>query len=46
MCKRQEDHSNMGIEISETGRQGQRMKQGGNRDKQRGVGDVMEIEWT
>ena len=35
----------MGTEISETGRQGQRVKQGGNRDKQRVVGDGMEIEW-
>ena len=33
----------MGTEISETGR---RMKQGGNRDKWRSVGDVMEIEQT
>ena len=36
----------MGIEISETGGQGQRMKQGENRDEQRSVRDVMEIEWT
>ena len=36
----------MGTEISETGRQGQRMKQGGNRDEQRSVGDVAELEQT
>ena len=36
----------MGTEIGETGRQGQGMKQGGNRDEWRGVRDVMEIEQT
>ena len=36
----------MGMEISETGRQGQRMKQGGNRDEWRGIGDVTGREQT
>ena len=45
ICKRQEDHGDMGTDINETGMQRQRMKQG-KQDKQRGVGDVMEIEWT
>ena len=36
----------MGMEISETGRQGQRMRQGENRDEQRSVRDVTEIEQT
>ena len=33
----------MGTDNNETGMQEERMKQG-NRDEQRGVGDVMEIE--
>ena len=33
----------MGMEISETGRQGQRVKQGGDRDEQRSVRGEMEI---
>ena len=36
----------MGMEISETGRQGQRMKQGENRDEWRSVRGGMEIEQT
>ena len=36
----------MGMEISETGRQGQRVKQGGNRDEWRTVRDGMKIEWS
>ena len=35
----------MGMEISETGRQGWSVKWGENRDKQRSVRDGMEIEW-
>ena len=34
----------MGMEISETGRQGQRSETRGNRDRWRGVRDVTEIE--
>ena len=35
----------MGTDINETGMQGQRMKQGEQAER-RGVGDVMEREWT
>ena len=35
----------MRMEISETERQGHEVKQGGNRDEWRSVGDGMGIEW-
>ena len=36
----------METDISETENAGMKDETRGNRDKQRGVGDVMEIEWT
>ena len=45
MCERQADHGNMGMEISEMGRQGQKIKRGGKRDEQRSVGGGTGTEW-
>ena len=36
----------MGTEISKTGKQRQRVKQGGDRDEQTSVGSGTEIEWS
>ena len=46
ICERREDHSDMETDISEMGNIGMKGKTRGDRDKWRGVGDVMEIEQT
>ena len=46
ICKRREDHGDMEMDINETGNIGTKNETRGNRDKWRGVGDVMEIGQT
>ena len=46
LCKRQEDHGDMEMDISETGNIGTKDETRGNRDEWRGVRDTMEIGWT